>query len=118
MAIKDGDKRPQTSNNPIVVVAPTGPDGKVSAASPLEKYAFHGATPVVQRSGSAQAAVSASTEATLSDSAGATYTATEQTAINNLVARVNSLKTVVDQQKTLINELRAALVEKGLIKGS
>lgn len=61
MAIKDGDKKPQATNNPIVVMAPTGPDGKVSAVSPTEKYAFHGATPCVQRSGSAQAAVSAST---------------------------------------------------------
>lgn len=62
-----------------------------------QKLAFHGATPVIQRAGAAQAAVSTAT-ATL-----ASYGFAEEQA-NAIVA--------------LVNEIRAALVEKGLIKGS
>lgn len=70
--------------------------GTKIGTSTTQKFAFHGSTPVIQRSGSAQNAVVGS--------AGGTYTATEQTLINNLI--------------TLTNELRASQVEKGLIKGS
>jgi hypothetical protein len=72
------------------------PDGNLYGQSPTDKVGFYGSTPIVQRSGAAQAAVAGS--------AGGTYTATEQTIINNLV--------------TLANELRAAKVALGLIKGS
>lgn len=64
-----------------------------------EKLAFHNSTPVVQRSGSAQAAV-ATTGATNTAPYG--YTTAAQ----------------ADAIVTLVNELRASLVEKGLIKGS
>jgi len=72
------------------------PDGNVYGQTPTDKIAFYGNTPIAQRSGAAQAAVAGT--------AGATYTATEQGIINNLV--------------TLANELRAAKVALGLIKGS
>lgn len=64
-----------------------------------EKVAFHNSTPVIQRVGAAQAAVS-TTGATNTTPYG--YTSDAQA--NAIV--------------TLVNELRAALVEKGIIKGS
>jgi hypothetical protein len=70
-----------------------------------ERFAFHGATPVIQRAGAAQAAVTATTIAL---AAGATPTKAEYDVV---VARVNALT-------TLTNELRAALVGKGIIKGA
>ena len=70
-----------------------------------QKLGFFGATPTVQRAGTAQAAVAA---ATIANAAGDVPTAAEH---NAAVARVNALT-------ALVNELRAALVEKGLVKGS
>lgn len=69
-----------------------------------QKLAFHNSTPVVQRVGSAQAAVNATPVA----SVGATY---DQTEVNAIVTKCNA-------NMVLVNELRAALVEKGLIKGA
>lgn len=63
------------------------------------KFGFHGSTPSVQRSGSAQAAV-------------ATTSATNSTPYGY------STQAQADAIVTLLNELRAACVEKGLIKGS
>ena len=63
------------------------------------KLAFHGSTPVVQRAGAAQAAV-AGTGSTNSSPYGFTTSAQ------------------ADAIVTLVNELRAALVEKGIIKGA
>jgi len=70
-----------------------------------QKFAFHNATPVIQRAGVAQAAVTATAIAV---AAGANPTKAEYDVV---VARVNALT-------TLTNELRAALVEKGIIKGA
>ena len=86
---------------PIVSKDPSKRIGPQKASG---KLAFHGATPVVQRSGSAQAAVTATTIA----AASGTYTKAE---VDAVITRVNALT-------TLVNELQAALVEKGLIKGS
>ena len=61
-----------------------------------QKIGFYNTSPIAQRSGSAQTAVSG-----LADG---TYSANEVTLINDIV--------------TLVNELRAALVAIGLIKGS
>ena len=68
----------------------------IARGGPQEGLGFHGADPVPQRSNANQAAVAGA--------AGGAYTAAEQTILNNVV--------------TLANELRAAMVEKGLIKGS
>lgn len=76
----------------------TGTGTKIGTATG-QKLAFHNATPVVQRSGAAQAAV-ATTGATNVAPFG--YTTAAQ----------------ADAIVTLVNELRAALVAKGLIKGS
>jgi hypothetical protein len=75
----------------VVLNATTGT--KIGTAT-TQKLAFHNATPVAQRAGAAQAALVAIT-------GGESPTEAE----HNLVI-------------TLVNELRAALVEKGIIKGS
>lgn len=77
---------------------PTHPDGVLVAIDAVEKLGFHGATPVSQRAGAAQVAV-VTTAPTNSTPYG--YTQAQATAII-----------------TLLNEIRAALVEKGIMKGS
>ena len=64
-----------------------------------DKSAFHGVTPVVQRSGAAQASVAT--------------TASTQTTPWGYASQAQA-----DAIVTLVNELRATLVEKGLAKGS
>lgn len=68
-----------------------------------QKIGFHGATPVVQRAGSAQAAVS-----TAALTVSGSYTQAESQALATRCAALT----------VLVNELQAAMVEKGLIKGS
>lgn len=68
---------------------------KIGTAT-TQKLGFWNATPVVQPADAAQAAATGT--------AGASYTATEQTLINDL--------------KTLVNQLRSDLVTVGLIKGA
>jgi hypothetical protein len=75
----------------------TGAGTKIGT-SVAHKLGFHNATPVAQRSGAAQAAVAA-TAATNSSPYG--YAQSQADAI-----------------VTLLNEIRACLVEKGLMKGS
>lgn len=84
---------------------PTHPDGQLFGSTAAKKVGFHGATPVVQRAGAAQAAVSA---VAIAAAAGANPTKAEY---DTAVTRINALT-------ALINELQAALVEKGLIKGA
>ncbi len=71
---------------------------KIGTAT-AQKFAFHNSTPVIQRVGSAQTAV-------------ATTGSTQTTPYGYSTAAQ------ADAIVTLVNELRAALVEKGLIKGS
>lgn len=73
-------------------------DGYQIGTAASKKVSFHGATPVVQRSGAAQAAV-VTTAPTNSSPYG--YSQAQATAI-----------------LTLLNEIRAALVEKGIIAGA
>lgn len=75
------------------------PDGMSFGSATTEKISFYGITPVAQRSGSTQAAVS-TTAATQSSPYGYS-TSTQANAIVSLV-----------------NELRAACVALGIIKGS
>lgn len=91
---------PNVDNRAIPNIAATpDPDGLQVGYSPADLVSFHGATPVVQRSGAAQAAV-ATTAPTNSTPYGFTTSAQAAALV------------------TLVNELRAALVEKGIIKGS
>ena len=71
------------------------PDGTVVFRASTEKGAFFGTTPVVQPSSASQAAVSGQTTAT-----------------------TTALRTDLDAVIVLANQLRAELVELGLIKGS
>ena len=64
-----------------------------------EKLAFHNSTPVVQRSGAAQAATAA-------------------TAATNIAPFGFTTAAQADAIVTLVNEIRATLVEKGIFKGS
>lgn len=74
------------------------PDGATIGKSTTEKVSFYGVTPIVQRSGSAQAAL------TLTTMSLGGYGFTTQTGADAAVA--------------LLVELRAALVALGAIKGS
>ncbi len=88
-----------TSSSTKTQLSNGSPDGDVLGQSASDLISFHGATPVVQRSGAAQAAV-ATTGATNSSPYG--YTTAAQ----------------ADAIVTLVNEIRAALVAKGLIAGA
>ncbi|HKP93451.1 MAG TPA: hypothetical protein VJS88_06110 [Chthoniobacterales bacterium] len=78
-------------------VRPTTSGYKIGTSA-TQTVGFHGATPVAQRSGAAQAAV-ATTAATNSSPYGFS-------------------QTQADAIVTLLNEIRATLVAKGLMKGS
>jgi hypothetical protein len=73
--------------------------GTIIATTTAQKLAFHGATAVIQRAGAAQAAA-ATTAATNTTPYG--YTTAAQ----------------ADAIVALVNEIRATLVEKGIMKGS
>lgn len=64
-----------------------------------QKLAFHNSTPVIQRAGAAQAAVAT-------------------TASTNIAPYGYTTAAQADAIVTLVNEIRATLVEKGLMKGS
>lgn len=70
---------------------------KIGTAT-AQKLAFHNSTPVIQRAGAAQAAVAADA-------------ATAVTPYGYSEAQANAIV-------ALVNEIRAALVEKGIIKGA
>lgn len=72
--------------------------GYTVGRTPTTKVAFHGADPVARRAGASQAAV-------------ATTAATSTTPFGYTEAQANAII-------ALLNEIRAALVEKGIIKGS
>jgi len=73
-------------------------NGYLVGLSAAEQVGFHGVTPTAQRSGAAQAAVAA-------------------TASTN-VSPYGFSQAQADGIVTLLNEIRAALVAKGIIKGS
>lgn len=84
-----------------------------------DSVGLHGSA-AVQRAGSAQAAVTNGVGAALATTAATNSSpyGFSQAQADGLIARVNSLITDNAAQTVLINELRAALVEKGIIKGS
>lgn len=73
--------------------------GNQFGTATTQKLAFHGSAPVVQRAGAAQAAV-------------------DTTAATNSSPYGFSTAAQADAIVTLVNELRTAMVEKGLIKGA
>lgn len=84
------------TDKPIVLGTTTGTQIGTAAN---QKLGCHGATPTVQRAGAAQAAADA--------------TASTQTTPYGYATQAQA-----DGIVTLLNEIRAALVEKGIIKGS
>jgi hypothetical protein len=74
-------------------------NGTQFGATTAQKLAFHGSTAVIQRAGAAQAAAAA--------------TASTQTTPWGY-----STQAQADAVVTLVNEIRATLVEKGLMKGA
>lgn len=86
-----------------------------------QKSAFHGATPVVQRAGAAQAAVTptiGAAVATTSSTNSGPFGYTTGAQADGIITAVNALLVDVGAIETLLNEVRAALVAKGVIKGS
>lgn len=73
--------------------------GTMVATATTQKLAFHGATPVTQRAGAARAAIVA-------------------TGSTNITPYGFATAAQADAIVTLANELRAALVAKGIIKGA
>jgi UDP-N-acetyl-D-mannosaminuronic acid transferase (WecB/TagA/CpsF family) len=88
----------QTETTSNVLKTPLSPDGMVVGQSATDKIGFYGATPVAQRAGSAQAAVT-------------TTAATSTTPFGYSEAQANAIV-------ALVNEMRAALVAVGIIKGA
>lgn len=85
-------------------------DGVLVGQSTTDLVGFYGTTPIVQRSGAAQAAVATSTITTAATTTSPWGFATS-TQADAIAAQVVLLR-------TLANENRAALVALGLIKGS
>lgn len=84
------------------------------------KRGFHGAAKTAQRTGATQAAVTNTVGAAVAATA-ATSTVPfgfAEAQANAIVTNVNALRVDVIANNALLNELRAALVEKGLIKGA
>lgn len=86
------------TQTPSVTKTPKTEDGYQVGQNATDKVGIHGVTPTVQRAGAAQVAV-----ATTSASNSTPYGYTTQAQANAIV--------------TLLNEIRAALVEKGIMKG-
>ena len=84
-----------TSNEVVITV---NSDGLLVGQATTDKIAFHGSTPAVQRAGATQAAV-------------ATTAATNSTPYGYSQAQADGIV-------ALLNEMRATLVEKGLMKGA
>lgn len=97
-----------STSNLVEVVA--SPDGFRVGQSSTEKVGFYGATPIVQPSGAAQAAITDSSGGTANSATGVvTITGTYNSAI-----LANAFATVIAQG----NAMRSALVNLGLIAGS
>lgn len=90
---------PQSDSGSNVIHTPLSPDGYTVGQTAADLTSMHGATPVAQRTSASQAAVITTTATNSSPYGYATQ------------AQANALV-------TLVNEIRAALVEKGIIKGS
>ena len=96
-------------------------DSLAIGESATDPVSLHGATPVAQRAGAVQAAVTLTTGAaviTTGSTTTAPYGFVTAAQADGLVARVNSLIADAIATTALLNELQAALVEKGIIKGS
>ena len=97
------------------------PDGSSFGNTTSDLISFYGYTPIVQRTGAAQGAVSNSAFVLLSASpasAAGTWGLATSTQINDLITNVIELQNRQSAAIVLVNELQAALVALGAIKGS
>jgi hypothetical protein len=110
----------------ILTAPPTHPDGTTIGETTADKAGFHGAA-VVQRAGAAQVALPAATYAApaaiAADIAGGEPPTEAEfnaalASLRDLRTQLVALAADVALARTLANELRAALVEKGTIKGA
>src|ERR1035437_3151942 len=130
-----------THTDSLVSLNPKSSGGESLGQSASDLVSLHGATPVIQRVGAAQAVVVAlagsltgSADGTIADIAATagscsgttTPSATNvdsaiATAVASIVTGTNlqlkELQAVLNLSIILSNELRAALVEKGILKG-
>lgn len=109
-----------TATDTLESNTPKSGGGVTVGQSATDLVGFYGATPVAQRAGAAQAVTVAVT-----DGSGGTAAATNGIAIltgtYNSALIINSIATLAEQGNALValtNELRAALVALGAIKGS
>lgn len=100
----------QTETTSNKLQTPLSPDGYVHGQSATDKISFYGATPVVQPTNAAQAAIT--------DTSGGAASAT--TGLQALTSTYNStiIANAISTNAALINQVRSALVSLGLIKGS
>ncbi|HEY3898932.1 MAG TPA: hypothetical protein VGM54_09985 [Chthoniobacter sp.] len=91
----------------------------IGANGTADKVGFHGATPSTQRSGAAQAAATQTSAGvvTTAPTNSSPYGYTQAQAAS-ILTQLNAAVADVAALTALVNELRAAAVAKGLIKGS
>jgi hypothetical protein len=109
-----------SSSESNISASPKSLGGVQEGQSAADLVGFYGATPVVQPSGSSQAAVTAVTDGS-TGAAAATNGIQPLTATYNSTLLINAIATLAqlgNANATLVNKLRADLVSLGLIKGS
>jgi hypothetical protein len=99
------------------------PDGTHIGQATADKLAFYGKTPIVQRALAVQAKVSTTVTAAVSTTVTSKATSntwgfTTSSQANSMISTMNAMITKQNAVVVLVNELRAALVAVGLIKGS
>lgn len=87
-----------------------GGDGVTLGQSATDKVGFYGATPVAQRAGAAQVAITDGSTGTAAPTNGVAAL----TATYNSTLLINAIATII----AAVNEQRAAMVALGLIKGA
>jgi len=95
-------------------------EGTVLGQSVTDKVSLYGKTPVVQPSGAAQAAVTATVTAVApaggtGAAAGGWDTAGHR---DTAIATINESKALAEANKALLNKIRTDLVALGLLKGA
>ena len=89
-----------------------GADGTILGRAAADKIGFYGATPIIQQSGAAQAAVAVSTITT------AAITTTTNAYGFATTTQANDLTATVAAQTVLLNEMRQCLIDLGFITGA
>ena len=118
--IGDGEQIGDGNLNETLLVGRAGQPVLVQGSA-SGTLSFYGATPVAQRSGATQAALSTSAFVLLSAtpaSAGGTWGFASSTQVNQVISTIIELENRASANIVLVNELRASLVALGAIAGS